>query len=759
MAVITTQDRITYAGDNVSTVLTVPFEFFLASDLLVLKQNAATGAYATMALGTDYTAQNAGNAAGGSITTAVPIVVGYNYTIILAPTLTQQSNYPSNSPFPSSTLQNDMDRHMQIDQRLQDQISRSIRAPDADVNPAMLLPGAAARALTNLGFDASGNIMTFLTLMAGVLSAASIGSFLYPALAGEGATVVQGWYPYGVPDRYQVNTVPGTTDMAPGWRKALAGVGYCLPGPGPYLIGSTIALTGQQMIIGMPGGENSFQTSQVIHSPASTGPLFTSLTNEFFGVYIGHLDISGGNGSYCIANVRAQSVFEWLHIEAPTLIAVAYNGGGIQLLTGLLTFTVAPLAGATNATLNAPFIGPTGVYTVTFNTGESRAVTLTNGATTATWATGLTSNETTAANYGQGSWECILRDNKHVASAPPSGGLATNAFRSYQVGVNGGNTLLEHCNSTYASVGIEIIQGQGIILSRCDFNSDGVYASDSTSQGQCGIRMAGTGYKQNIAIKSCFIEGCITSIWMETCNNVTIKDCFIDDLGNTNIPAVYLASAAAQNVKLDTNWIQVRNSAGTVACVSNAGVETFLENNTFNANNALATQHTIINSAAAVLLNNQNAATNFGTVSDPSNLLQDITPAGGAIVPTIAGSTTAGVQTYSLNSGYWWRIGRRIFYDIVIIMTAKDGATAGNLQVTGLPVASRNNAAGRIYNATIGGHSNFTFTAGNQLSATVANNGTTITLFQNGTGLAQAALAAAALNATSAIYLSGSYDV
>lgn len=52
--------------------------------------------------------------------------------------------------------------------------------------------------------------------------------------------------------------------------------------------------------------------------------------------------------------------------------------------------------GATSATLSASFNPATGIYTVIFSDGETRQVTLTNGATTATWQGGLASGVTTA---------------------------------------------------------------------------------------------------------------------------------------------------------------------------------------------------------------------------------------------------------------------------------------------------------------------------------------------------------------------------
>jgi hypothetical protein len=55
-------------------------------------------------------------------------------------------------------------------------------------------------------------------------------------------------------------------------------------------------------------------------------------------------------------------------------------------------------AGQTSGTLSSAWTYPTGTYNVTFSDGEVRAVTLTNGATSATWAGGLTSSPSNAAS-------------------------------------------------------------------------------------------------------------------------------------------------------------------------------------------------------------------------------------------------------------------------------------------------------------------------------------------------------------------------
>jgi hypothetical protein len=60
-----------------------------------------------------------------------------------------------------------------------------------------------------------------------------------------------------------------------------------------------------------------------------------------------------------------------------------------------ITFTAAPTS--TSATLTTAWTGTTGSYYIVFSDWESRSVTLTNAATTATWSTALTGTSTVTA--------------------------------------------------------------------------------------------------------------------------------------------------------------------------------------------------------------------------------------------------------------------------------------------------------------------------------------------------------------------------
>lgn len=126
------------------------------------------------------------------------------------------------------------------------------------------------------------------------------------------------------------------------------------------------------------------------------GPVFPkgwTVTETAFGQYtiihnLGYLD-----NNYTVYASSVDTVANYI-IEDAT--ALDYKDRFVirwaQLVSPLIFATGTIAAGATSATLTANWTGPTGVYFVTFSNGEFRSVTLTNGATTATWSGGLASS-------------------------------------------------------------------------------------------------------------------------------------------------------------------------------------------------------------------------------------------------------------------------------------------------------------------------------------------------------------------------------
>ena len=144
-----------------------------------------------------------------------------------------------------------------------------------------------------------------------------------------------------------------------------------------------------------------------------------------------------GKYQYSVGNYTSQNTFTGnltsgvLAIQAaqfPSDIVVGStvtDSGGLLPSTATvtqlgvaITFTGAPVGGATSATLTSNWTYPTTTSNVTFSDGEVRAVTLTNGANTATWSIGLTGGVTTAATVS----------GMALLSAPPTGTLVAASF-------------------------------------------------------------------------------------------------------------------------------------------------------------------------------------------------------------------------------------------------------------------------------------------------------------------------------------------
>lgn len=145
----------------------------------------------------------------------------------------------------------------------------------------------------------------------------------------------------------------------------------------------------------------------------------------------------------------------------------------------------------------------------------------------------------------------------------------------------------------------------------------------------------------------------------------------------------------------------------------------------------------------------QNASTNPNTLDDYEE---------GTWTPTFAGSTTAGTQTYSQQTARYTKIGRLVFVECQMIMTAKDAATAGDLHVRTLPFATANVGTANFGSLAVG-LSKFDLSAGyTQVGLITVINTTSLQLTEMGDNVGGQGLNAAALLADSSLYVGGCYS-
>lgn len=130
MSIATTSNRISYAGNSVTTIFSFPYYFQANADLVVVLRNTSTGVETPQVLTTDYTVTGAGVASGGSVTMLVAPPTGNSLIIYGSPTLTQGVDLAENDSLPAETLEGSLDKLTLIAQRLKDRVDRSVRISD-----------------------------------------------------------------------------------------------------------------------------------------------------------------------------------------------------------------------------------------------------------------------------------------------------------------------------------------------------------------------------------------------------------------------------------------------------------------------------------------------------------------------------------------------------------------------------------------------------------------------------------------------------
>jgi len=118
-----------FPGNDVTTVFPFNFKFFESGDLVVLLINRATRVTQTLVLNSDYTVQGAGDADGGSVTTAVPPPTGNDLRISRELKITQGTSLRNQGKFLAETHEDVFDKQVMISQQLQEQIDRTVKVP------------------------------------------------------------------------------------------------------------------------------------------------------------------------------------------------------------------------------------------------------------------------------------------------------------------------------------------------------------------------------------------------------------------------------------------------------------------------------------------------------------------------------------------------------------------------------------------------------------------------------------------------------
>ncbi|MBM2886673.1 hypothetical protein JFK97_19975 [Chromobacterium phragmitis] len=194
-----------YLGNDVATAFTFAFKVFSASDLQVVRTDAA-GVESTLALTTDYTValnSNQDSNPGGTVTlVAGALVSGTKLTITSSIIPLQATDLTNQGGFYPKVITNALDKLTILIQQLLNGLGRSIKLPISDSAMNVTLPAASVRASKALGFDANGQpiavpagsavtdsgAVTFTT--SGSYSAGTVGKWLKDLASSIGSSLI-----------------------------------------------------------------------------------------------------------------------------------------------------------------------------------------------------------------------------------------------------------------------------------------------------------------------------------------------------------------------------------------------------------------------------------------------------------------------------------------------------------------------------------------------------------------------------------------
>lgn len=130
MAIETTANRVSYAGNGVTTGFSFPYKFLANADLVVISRDNLTGVETVKTLTTHYTVSGAGGDSGGTVTMLVAPAAGTTLVIYNDPAATQGVDLAENDSLPAEIVEGAFDRLTILVQRLKDRVSRTIGLSD-----------------------------------------------------------------------------------------------------------------------------------------------------------------------------------------------------------------------------------------------------------------------------------------------------------------------------------------------------------------------------------------------------------------------------------------------------------------------------------------------------------------------------------------------------------------------------------------------------------------------------------------------------
>ena len=192
MTISTTDSRISYNGNDVTTVFSFPYRFLNQGHLVVVSIDSL-GAETVKTLTTHYTVSGAGDPAGGSVTMLTAPATGTRLVIYRDTDVTQETDYVSGDPFPAESHETALDKLTMIMQEKTPGAggaTRAIQIPIGDPTSVITtLPPSIARLDKLLVFDSDGDVTVSSFTVTQILSLIESAGLAAVQALTAGATV------------------------------------------------------------------------------------------------------------------------------------------------------------------------------------------------------------------------------------------------------------------------------------------------------------------------------------------------------------------------------------------------------------------------------------------------------------------------------------------------------------------------------------------------------------------------------------------
>jgi len=173
MTISTTDNRVSFAGNDSTDAFATGFKFFADGDLTVTLVTDSTGAEVVQVITTNYTVTGAGVDSGGTVTMVTAPASGETLVIERTQAYTQGLDLVENDPFPSDSVEDQLDKLAIMTQQNNSLVGRTLRQPDGDTADIDRLPVKVTRATKVLAFDSDGDPVASTTTLADLESGAT----------------------------------------------------------------------------------------------------------------------------------------------------------------------------------------------------------------------------------------------------------------------------------------------------------------------------------------------------------------------------------------------------------------------------------------------------------------------------------------------------------------------------------------------------------------------------------------------------------